>query len=306
MFNRGRQDISESEIGEDLRNLRSIPQGTYTSVELGQRLVGEFFFIHAAQARPRALPDALTDRPSDDSAARRCYEFLHSTFAEYFVASRVVNELVDIAESMRISRRRRREPDDDLLFALLSHYPLTVRRSTLDFVKDLFSTLSHEERNHVLGVLEMLIGSYRRRRGSDRYLNYQPIAVDHLRELATYSANLIVLRVALEPDTAGVPLNILLGIPPGALSDWQSTVILWRAGLDADGLGAMLATLRLSGTSVQLAGRNSQVEAAHANVLLARLLGGEWPVDASESLTETLARRNRDDYNGDDRGSAYP
>ncbi len=50
----------------------------------GERLLGEFFFVHAPEATAAQV--------------RRGYEFLHATFAEYLVATKVVEVLTDVAE----------------------------------------------------------------------------------------------------------------------------------------------------------------------------------------------------------------
>ena len=210
MFSRGRQDITEVELRVDLAALdENLPTQT-DPAQLGQRLLGEFFFVHAAEARPLSEP-VQSDSPAAGTVrrrdqTRRCYEFLHATFGEYLVASRVVDELVDVAETALTGRRGPREPEDDLLFALLSHQPLAVRRSTLTFAKELFANLADAERSHALAVLEILIQSYRRRYGSDRYAAYRPTPLDRVRQLATYSANLVTLRSALEPSGAMVPI----------------------------------------------------------------------------------------------------
>ena len=215
MFNRGQQAITETEVGEDLLVLNNGPSARSRPVDLGQRLIGEFFFVHAAEARPLGAKEEIDDAAASNVVAherrtRRSYEFLHSTFGEYLVARRVLNELVDVAETALAGRRGPRDPDDDMLFALLSHYPLAVRRSTLSFAAELFASLTDDERHHALEVLGTLIESYRCRHGSDRYAGYRPVPIDQLRQLAAYSANLIALRVALEPDDLGVSLDRLM------------------------------------------------------------------------------------------------
>lgn len=89
MFNRGRQDITEQELGADLHGLDP-GGGPATSAEsAGQRVLGEFFFVHAAEARIR----------QDQREVRRCYEFPHATFGEYLIASLVVETLADVADA---------------------------------------------------------------------------------------------------------------------------------------------------------------------------------------------------------------
>ncbi|WP_158842840.1 hypothetical protein [Saccharothrix deserti] len=58
---------------------------------------------------------------------------------------RVVEELRDVAEAA-FARRARHTPDDDLLFALLSHQPLAVQHPVLGFADDLLAALDDGER----------------------------------------------------------------------------------------------------------------------------------------------------------------
>ena len=257
MFNRGRQDIGEEELGTDFAALHPSSRSADKSrpVEAGQRIIGEFFFVHAAEARLLTGPDGLKAGPTGRSAhrelPRRSYEFLHATFGEYLVASWVMNELADVAAKAFAARRGPVDPDDDLLYALLSHQPLAARKSTLAFANEIFDGLPNEDRGHVLEVLEVLLGSYRYRHGSGKYAGYQPMPQDRIRELACYSANLVALRATLEPRGGTVPLHRLLHTRNNdTLKEWRSMVRLWQAGLEADGLQAMLATLQLSGNPV--------------------------------------------------------
>ena len=90
----------------------------------------------------------------------------------------------------------------------------------------------------------------------NKYLGYCPSPPDTVRRLACYSANVVSLRVALEPEEDGVALTDLLRAPDDALTQWRSTVRLWQAGLDPDGLGAMLSSLALEVASPpRVAGR---------------------------------------------------
>ena len=249
MFNRGRQEISEEELGADLVALGGdqMQVDRPRPVEAGQRVIAEFFFVHAAEARiVIGRSGAEADRLAGSRGERplRSYEFLHATFGEYFVANRVMSELADVAAKAFAGRRGPAAADDDLLYALLSHQPLTARKSTLTFAQEIFEGFEHKDRESVLKVLEVLLGSYRHRHDSNRYAGYQPIPPDAVRELACYSANLVALRVILG---GSVQLPDLLRIQnDGTLEQWRSTVMLWKAGLDADGMQSMLATVQLS------------------------------------------------------------
>ena len=167
-----------------------------------------------------------------------------------------MNELVDIAETALAGHRGPREPDDDLLFALLSHQPLAVRRSIVTFAIQLFANLNEAEQRHALEMLEILIESFRCRHGSDRYTAYRPTPVDRVRQLAAYSANLVTLRLALQSGNARVPLTVILRHRDDSLREWRMIVNLWRSGLDTDGLNAMLASMTFKDGSVGFAAHN--------------------------------------------------
>jgi NACHT domain len=241
MFNRGRQDATEEQVGADLVALGVARDGARGSAEAGQRVIGEFLFVHAAEGRQRSGGAA------SDGITRRSYEFLHATFGEYLVASFIMGELISLARQASARRRGAADLDDGLLFALLSHQPLAARGSVLDFARQTCDGLADGDDAHqVRGVLTELVGAYRDRHGSNRFEAYRPTARDTVRELACYSANLVSLRVALAPEGAAVPLADLARAPGDELGQWRSTVRLWQAGLDADGLSAML-TLQVAG-----------------------------------------------------------
>ncbi|MCC8245542.1 NACHT domain-containing protein [Saccharothrix luteola] len=206
MFNRGRQDISEADLTGDLSALEE-------SVEAGERVLGEFFFVHAPEARTGSV--------------QRSYEFLHATFGEYLVAMRVVEVLRDVAEGA-FGRRRPHEPDDDLLFALTSHQTLAVQQPVMSFVGERLDALDARERERVARTLEVLLTGYRHRRPPRRFDDYRPLRRDVVRQLAAYSANLVLLLVKAVPE---VPLAKLW--PHEPLTQWRSTVDLWQAGIDS-------------------------------------------------------------------------
>lgn len=116
MFNRGRQDISDAELGADLNSLGSASSGAPRPIELGRRLISQFFFIHAARA--------MMNKPGETWFR---YEFLHATFGEYLIATSLVDILADTASMAFSPKYGTRKPDDDLLFALLSHQILMSR-----------------------------------------------------------------------------------------------------------------------------------------------------------------------------------
>ena len=248
MFNRGRQDIAEEDLGADLAALDPGLMERSRPVEAGQRIIAHFFFVHAPEAHTLTGPG--DPRPDNSRAElhrqppRRGYEFLHATFGEYLVASRVIGELVGVAATA-FARRRGALAPDDLLYALLSHQLLGARRSTLDFAREIYVGQPKKDRQRVLELLPVLLSNYRDRHGSDRYTGYRPMPADQIRELACYSANLVALRCSLVPDSR-VALTELFRAQGNALELWRSTAMLWKAGLDADGLQSMLETVELS------------------------------------------------------------
>jgi ATPase family associated with various cellular activities (AAA) len=256
MFNRGRQDISAEEVGRDLAALDEQLMGRSRTDEAGQLVIGEFFFVHAPEAQLLTTTAWTDDAGRGDQAngwsrggqPRRNYEFLHATFGEYLVANYVMTELIGVAAEAFARARGPVDPNDNLLFALLSHQPLAARRSALDFAGQIGAALPAAKRRKVCDVLEMLLESYRDRHDSGQYPNYRPTSVDTVRQLACYSANLILLRAKLEPDKEIVPLANLLRVPDNddGLSQWQSTVLLWQSGLDADSMSAVAYSLNFS------------------------------------------------------------
>jgi hypothetical protein len=260
MFNRGRQDIGEEELGADLAVLDPRLMERSRPVQVGQRIIGEFLFVHAPEARVLSGPGAAgagadSARPTRREPPRRSYEFLHTTFGEYLVASRVMSELAEAAAKSFAGRRGPTEPDDDLLYALLSHQALAASKPTLTFSGEIFARMGDRDREQVLAVLELLLAGYRHRQGTATYAGYRPMAADTVRELAFYSANLVALRAWLEPGHAVIPLTRLLGHPAGdntretpdePREQWRSTVMLWKSGLDSDCLQAMLTTVSFS------------------------------------------------------------
>ena len=212
MFNRGRQDILEEELGKDLEALDPRLMERSRHVEAGRRIIGEFFFVHAPEARildghgdeeqSASANDAADDRGrrrTSSGRAQRAYEFLHATFGEYLVARRVMDELVDVAVKAFSGRRRGpTELGDDLLFALLSHQVLVVQPSILNFSDEIFDQIPDTVRTQILNTLEILISTYRNRHGSGQYTAYRPVPPDQVRHLACYSANLVTLRIRLK------------------------------------------------------------------------------------------------------------
>ncbi|MFC0040252.1 NACHT domain-containing protein [Actinomadura rayongensis] len=255
MMNRGSQNVTDIELGEDLVALDEQEPSGARKAELGRRLLGEFFFVHAAEARPY---------DSEGESVRRSYEFLHATFGEYLVAAHIVRVLADLAETS--ARRRRGTPadSDDELFALLAHQPLSLQRAALDFAEEIFRTLDPLLQEQVLALLEKLVQNFRRRNESRRFVSYRPLPVDHLRRLAAYSVNLVLLRVWMSTDDSA-PIDCLVDASAGPWA-WPSVVDLWKSGLDVDCWRSVVGSLTHRGGRVVAEGFVPSDEIAHARL----------------------------------------
>lgn len=225
MFNRGRQSISETQLTSDLVALGE----EFTS---GTRVLGEFFFVHADEAKVSLSPDN-----SISSLTYRTYEFLHATFAEYLVARQVLVTIAQVASTVSKDGARPR-PDDDLLFALLSHQPLAIQPPILSFIRAHYETCPQRERRAAEKILNMLIAGYRSRPASRHFNEYRPASRDHLRALASYSANLLLLRVAASVGRSAKLTD--LWPDDDQASQWRSCIALWQAGMDESGYRATL------------------------------------------------------------------
>lgn len=254
MFNRGRQYITDLELAADLAALGSAHDQA-RQTDLDQRLVAQFFFVHTSEA------DLETDR------ARRSYEFLHATFGEYLVAREIVDTLVDTADSA-VGRRGAREPDDDRLFALLSHDCLAVRGPILDFVGDLLAEQPPVDQERMRATVVSLMAAARRRQGSSRYSDYRPTGTDYVRTIAAYTANLVLLGILVEPPRYGARLDVLVGD-----TIWPPTLDLWRSGLATDSWYALLAALERDADALHLSSERTRSTGLDAELRHAELAG---------------------------------
>ncbi|HEX6344386.1 ATP-binding protein [Umezawaea sp.] len=234
MFNRGVQSVRETDLRSDLAALTgrdNLPD------DEGARLLGEFFFVHAPEATTRTK--------------ERAYEFLHATFGEYLVARHVVDELAGLANAAYGGRYQDRAPNDEVLFALLSHHALAERRSIGDFAKEIFAAMPSDEQDDVRRALVDLLQSFRQRRRSTEFDTYRPTPLDFVRQLAAYSANLTTLSILFSDPETGFRLVGAFGDDDTeATANWRSTLSLWRSGLDHDSWRALLSSLNLEGAAL--------------------------------------------------------
>ena len=259
MFNRGRQNVTDNELGDDLRALSPDTHPSRPD-DLGRQLIGQFFFVYVAEARPHDRQDR-----------RRSYEFLHATFGEYLIASYVIALLTDIANAAMSTKRGAHQLDDQLLYTLLCHHTLATRKTTLSFAAQLAEEFSPEKREFILSLLDVLIARCRRRYTTDRYSGYQPVQVDHVGRIAAYSANLVLLRITLDDRNGFDPSKAWAEDDPARM--WDSTVFLWRSSLDQDEFQAILSTLKRNEGLIQSMRQDEIMSAEWMDLLQARLIG---------------------------------
>ncbi|MFI1993077.1 NACHT domain-containing protein [Actinoplanes sp. NPDC020271] len=217
MLNRGQQHLQERDLSADLHalpDLAAAPAATSRDVgrvlDPARRIVGRFFFVSTSEA--------------DSGQGGRSYEFLHATFADFLVAHHTVELLRDAASVL--SRPSAFQPwNDDLLFALLSHQLIVGFGSRrIDFVHELAGG-----EVAVAEVLERLIRESHDRWEQGRHADYQPSERAVTYRIAAYTANLVMLRLAVAGGP--VPLGALC---PRKLS-WPAQVGFWDGMLRESG-----------------------------------------------------------------------
>ena len=221
ILNRRRQWVTESELDADLAALLSQPAVRHPGfrVPLGQAemAIGRFFFIQRAQA---VVGDSR----------RQTFEFLHATFGEYLAARLAVQLASDLL--------RRRPPlmvgapaaDDDLLYALLSFAPLSSRQ-VLRFVTSMCKRQVPDADRANLTDLLIEVFAASEARTEHRYSGYRPAPLATYSRHGVYSANLVLLILALEPVMSAARLfraSVPFNDPPGM---WHRRVLLWRSSL---------------------------------------------------------------------------
>jgi hypothetical protein len=225
MFNRGLQHLRERDLRADLA---ALCQRDDLADDEGKRILGEFFFVHS--------PEALV------LTKERSYEFLHATFGEYLVARHVMSELAELADAA-YGGRRTRTPDDEMLFALLSHQAWIDRSSIIKFAQEIFGAMSGAEQGNIRRAVRELIQSYRHRKRTTALDAYRPVPVDFVRQLAAYSVNLVSLALTFDEPAELGQVGAFGDTPQEALARWRSTLSLWRSGLDSGSWQAMVFAL---------------------------------------------------------------
>lgn len=236
MFNRNRQWVTEDELNTDLPALlgdsapaSSQSAGFRAPLTPAQIVIGQFFFVHQAQAI------------RDDVRLTTC-EFLHATFGEFLVARLVARELEDLARTAELTAERTRpgRPDDGFIYALLSFTPLSARATTIEFLSDLIDIMPPARRTVLRTLMLSLFRTSLEIRHSTDHDEYEPVRLTAPARAAAYSANLLTIVILVGGEVTGADLF------PGTsdtVSEWRAHATLWRSQLPPDGWAWLASSL---------------------------------------------------------------
>ncbi len=241
MFNRRRQWATQDEVGQDLRMLlgeRAAPAaGLRGSLTEGQREVGRFFFIQRGEA-------------VQDGRRLRSFEFLHATFGEYLIGRLVAQELIDLAEDAGIQRKRNHPSniDDRFLHALLSHQPLTIRGTAIDFLRETLTGWPAQRRTTLRNLLLKLFHHSMFPVPADQFAAYEPLTLIVPARHATYACNLLLLVLMISQAVYGHELVFESPDPVTSREiqyRWRNLALLWRSQLPFEGWNGLLHRVEL-------------------------------------------------------------
>jgi hypothetical protein len=221
IVNRRRQWVTEAELDADLAVLVSQPAARHPGFRVpltqAEVAIGRFFFIQRAQA---VVGDSRM----------QTFEFLHATFGEYLAARLAVQLAVDLLGRRSPLMVGAPAADDDLLYALLSFAPLSSRQ-VLRFVTSMCKRLVPDADRRRLADLLIDVFDASEARTEHRYSAYRPAPLATSSRHGIYSANLVLLILALEPSLSARRLFrtcVPFSDPPGM---WHRRVLLWRSAM---------------------------------------------------------------------------
>ncbi len=212
MFQRGTKWVAGNAIDEDMTALlhAGVPQPTHglrRPLSEGDRVVGRFFFVQCAMA-------------IRDEHRLHTYEFLHATFGEFLVARFTWTVLNDLRERESVGRRiTGAQPDDSMLWALLSFAPLTSSNPVIEFLIEMAGATKHREE---LKALVQRLFSLSRMRRPRKLESYQPVPREEPARYAVYSLNLVLLHVVLARVCGSRDIGV---------REWSKLAGLWKAEL---------------------------------------------------------------------------
>ncbi|MEU7477826.1 ATP-binding protein [Lentzea sp. NPDC042327] len=212
MFQRGTKWVAGNAIDEDMTALLhpGVPQprhGIRRPLSEGDRVVGRFFFVQCAMA-------------IRDEHRLHTYEFLHATFGEFLVARFTWTVLNDLRERESAGRRiTGAQPDDSMLWALLSFAPLTSSNPVIEFLVEMAGAARYREELKALVQRLFSLSRMRRPRSLESYL---PVPRQEPARYAIYSLNLVLLHVVLARVCGSRELGV---------RNWSKLAGLWKAEL---------------------------------------------------------------------------
>jgi hypothetical protein len=218
-LNRGRPAITQQELGEDLEVLLANETDSEGDV------TGRFFFVHES--------NALTA-----GGARRAFEFLHATFAEFLVA-RLITRLTSAEQSTGWSTDADRQA---VLRALLSFTVLANAQPLLPLIEGRVRSLDADARHSSVTTLTAMTGHALGPWHPTPYDAYQPQRLPTPTRHATYSANLVVLLLLF--DATPLSMRALFPDEQDPASQWRHHASLWRSSLSPRSWSAILAIMR--------------------------------------------------------------
>ena len=221
IINRRRQWVTEAEVDTDLAALLGRPAaqhaGFRTPLTQAEIAIGRFFFVQRAQA-------VL------EGSRMQAFEFLHATFGEYLAARLTVQLATDLLRSRSSLMVNTAMADDDLFYGLLSFAPLSSRQ-ILRFIKSICQRQVPDTERRRLADLLIDVLATSENRTEHRYNAYRPAPLPTSSRHGIYSANLVLLILALEPTVSAARLfraSIAYNDPPGM---WHRRVLLWRSAM---------------------------------------------------------------------------
>lgn len=239
MFNRGLQHITEAQLESDLTAFAptaTARERTSFDEQLSEaeQTISSFFFIQDSSA-------------TQGQNRRQTYEFLHSTFAEYLIAERTMDLLSRLADQYAATDDgfpMHEPPDDDRVFALLSHQALVKRKPIIDFATAIHADYDENRRDKLKTLLIELLRRAQTSQTQRKYERYDPTPYHVVTRIANYTANLATLVILLGHG----PLSPADLAPDAAnaVSWWRSLVNLWDSGLDGEGWSSILESFTLS------------------------------------------------------------
>ena len=218
MINRHRQWVTEAELDGDIAALLGRRVETLTGFRAPLTpagfAVGRFFFVQRAQA-------------IRDGTRLQTYEFLHATFGEYLAARLTVQLTADLLTRRPVLAVGRAPLDDDLLYAVVSFAPLSSRQM-LRYVRGICARQVAEADRRQLAELLVGVLADSQARTEHRYPSYVPAPVSTASRHGIYSANLVLLILALASEMTASELFPEAKDPSGS---WHRRTLLWRSSL---------------------------------------------------------------------------